>query len=61
MYAIRSYYEIVEKGEIKEVLKKHGISPGNIAKHIKGETSLGQILSSEIDVDRMDYLSYNFV
>jgi len=48
--------EIVEKGEIKEVLKKHGISPGNIAKHIKGETSLGQILSSEIDVDRMDYL-----
>lgn len=48
--------DIVRKGEIKEVLKKHGISPGNLAKHIKGETSLGQILSSEIDVDRMDYL-----
>ncbi|AKB27352.1 Putative dNTP triphosphohydrolase, Archaeal subgroup [Methanosarcina siciliae T4/M] len=48
--------DIVRKGEIKEALKKHGISPGNLAKHIKGETSLGQILSSEIDVDRMDYL-----
>ncbi len=48
--------EILEKGEIKEVLSKYGISSGNLAKHIKGETSLGQILSSEIDVDRMDYL-----
>jgi len=48
--------EIVGKGEIKEVLKKHGISPGDLAKHVKGETSLGQILSSEIDVDKMDYL-----
>ncbi len=48
--------EIIGKGEIKEVLKKHSISPGDLAKHVKGETSLGQILSSEIDVDRMDYL-----
>lgn len=48
--------DIVGKGEIKEVLKKYGISPGGLAKHVKGETSLGQILSSEIDVDRMDYL-----
>ncbi len=48
--------EILGKGEIREVLSKHGISPGNLVRHIKGETSLGQILSSEIDVDRMDYL-----
>ncbi|MGA9188788.1 MAG: HD domain-containing protein [Methanosarcina sp.] len=48
--------EILGKGEIREVLNKYGISPGNLAKHIKGETSIGQILSSEIDVDRMDYL-----
>lgn len=48
--------DILGKGEIKEVLSKYGISPGNLVKHIKGETSLGQILSSEIDVDRMDYL-----
>jgi len=48
--------EILGKVEIKEVLSKHGISSGNLLKHIKGETSLGQVLSSEIDVDRMDYL-----
>ncbi|WP_292387736.1 HD domain-containing protein [Methanosarcina sp. UBA5] len=48
--------EILGKGEIIEVLSKYGLSPGNLVKHIKGETSLGQILSSEIDVDRMDYL-----
>lgn len=48
--------EVLGREEIKEVLKKYGISPGNLAKHIKGETSIGQILSSEIDVDRMDYL-----
>lgn len=48
--------EILGKGEIRDILDNHGISPRNLVKHIKGETSLGQILSSEIDVDRMDYL-----
>jgi HD superfamily phosphohydrolase len=48
--------EILGKGEIRDLLGKYGISPGNLAKHVKGETSIGQILSSEIDVDRMDYL-----
>ncbi len=48
--------EILGKGEIRDILGNHGISPRNLVKHIKGETSLGQILSSEIDVDRMDYL-----
>ena len=48
--------EVLGKGEISEVLKKYGISPGNLAKHVKGETSVAQIISSEIDVDKMDYL-----
>jgi HD superfamily phosphohydrolase len=48
--------DLLGKGEIGEMLKKHGVSPGNIAKHVKGETSIGQIVSSEIDVDKMDYL-----
>lgn len=48
--------EILKKGEVREVLEKHGLSSWNLARHIKGETSIGQILSSEIDVDRMDYL-----
>lgn len=48
--------EVLGKGELGEILKKYGVSPGNVAKHVKGETSLGQIISSEIDVDKMDYL-----
>ena len=48
--------EVLVKGEIGEVLKKYGVSPVNVAKHVKGETSVGQIVSSEIDVDKMDYL-----
>lgn len=48
--------DILEKGEIGEVLNKYGISSRNISKHVKGETSIGQIVSSELDVDRMDYL-----
>jgi len=48
--------EVLGKEEIRDILKKYSMSPGDLAKHIKGETSLGQVLSSEIDVDRMDYL-----
>lgn len=47
---------LLRKGEIAEILDKHGLNPTTIQKHIKGETALGKILSSEIDVDRMDYL-----
>ncbi|MGM0771739.1 MAG: HD domain-containing protein [Halobacteriota archaeon] len=47
---------ILKKGEIAEILDEHGIGPVNIAEHIKGETPLGKIVNSEIDVDRMDYL-----
>ena len=47
---------LLRKGEIAEILEKHDLSPTSIQKHIKGETDLGKILSSEIDVDRMDYL-----
>ncbi|HJH28587.1 MAG TPA: HD domain-containing protein [Methanosarcinaceae archaeon] len=48
--------DIINRGEISEILQEHDLSTTNIAKHIKGETAIGQILSSEIDVDRMDYL-----
>lgn len=47
---------LLRKGEIAEILEKHDLNPINIQKHIKGESNLGKILSSEIDVDRMDYL-----
>jgi len=47
---------ILKNSEIMDILDEHGLNPTTIARHIKGETALGQILNSEIDVDRMDYL-----
>ncbi|MFZ3060741.1 MAG: HD domain-containing protein [Candidatus Methanoperedens sp.] len=47
---------LLKKGVISDVLKDFSLSSSNIAAHIKGETYPGQIINSEIDVDRMDYL-----
>jgi len=46
--------ELLRKGEISDILKKHSLSPSAITRHIRGETNPGQIIHSEIDVDRMD-------
>ena len=48
--------EFLRKGEISEILKEYSLSPSAIAAHIRGDTDPGQIIHSEIDVDRMDYL-----
>lgn len=48
--------ELLRKGEISDVLGEYSLSQSAVAKHIKGETYPGQIINSEIDVDRMDYL-----
>lgn len=48
--------EFLRKGEISDILKEYGLSPSAIARHIRGETNAGQIIHSELDVDRMDYL-----
>lgn len=58
-YTRKSHDEIeglLKKGEISDVLREHSLSASSIAGHIKGETYPGQIINSEIDVDRMDYL-----
>jgi len=46
----------LNKGELGDVLSDHGLSTHRIQSLIRGETHLGQIVSGEIDVDRMDYL-----
>ncbi len=51
-----SVEELLKKGMVSDVLKEHDLSPSSIAAHIRGETYPGQILNSEIDVDKMDYL-----
>jgi HD superfamily phosphohydrolase len=48
--------EFLRKGEISDILKDYSLSPSSIAAHIRGDTEPGQIIHSEIDVDRMDYL-----
>ncbi len=48
---------ILADTEVGDVLNDNGFTPSRIAKHIAGDTPVSQILSSEIDVDKMDYLA----
>ncbi|SFK83235.1 hypothetical protein SAMN04487950_1330 [Halogranum rubrum] len=41
---------------VHDVLTDHGLDPTRVAAHIRGEGELGQLVSGELDVDRMDYL-----
>lgn len=50
-----SAIDILRRGELREVLDRHGLTPAEIQSLISGN-GLGQIVSGEIDVDRMDYL-----
>ncbi len=43
-------------GKIKEILKDEGIDIAKISDLIEGKRRLGQLISGELDVDRMDYL-----
>lgn len=48
--------DLLRKGEISDILKEYSLSTSEIIHHIRGETNAGQIIHSELDVDRMDYL-----
>lgn len=49
--------ETIENSWITEVLEKHGIAVDEVGRIISGERGfMGKIISSEVDVDRMDYL-----
>lgn len=43
-------------GEVGRVLDRHGVEPDRVADLIQGEGKYGQLVSGELDVDRMDYL-----
>jgi HD superfamily phosphohydrolase len=48
--------ELLSRGEVAEILESHDLDPERIAGLVAGEGRLGQLVSGELDVDRMDYL-----
>jgi HD superfamily phosphohydrolase len=49
-------HELFERGKIGAVLRSHDLSPVAVADLVAGDGKYGQIVSGELDVDRMDYL-----
>jgi HD superfamily phosphohydrolase len=48
--------ELLYETTLAEVLESHGLDPDRVAELVAGEGELGQLVSGELDVDRMDYL-----
>jgi HD superfamily phosphohydrolase len=49
-------HDLLEGGEVERVLIKHDLDPDRVADLVCGDGELGQLVSGELDVDRMDYL-----
>ncbi|MBN2013664.1 MAG: HD domain-containing protein [Candidatus Altiarchaeota archaeon] len=47
---------LISTTELRDVIEKHGLDGRKVSKLINGEGNFGKIISSEIDVDKMDYL-----
>jgi uncharacterized protein len=47
---------IIRDSEVGDILKREGINPQAVVDLVFGEGKLGKLLSSEVDVDKMDYL-----
>ncbi len=48
--------DLLEDGEIARVLALHDVDPSAVTDLIAGKGEFGQLISGELDVDRMDYL-----
>ncbi|WP_436923629.1 HD domain-containing protein [Halosimplex amylolyticum] len=48
--------DLLGSGPVARVLTDHGLNPDSVADLVAGDGELGQIVSGELDVDRMDYL-----
>ncbi|WP_135303186.1 HD domain-containing protein [Haloarcula amylovorans] len=49
-------HELLDTGDVARVLTEHGLNPDRVADLVAGDGELGQLVSGELDVDRMDYL-----
>jgi len=48
--------ELLASNPVGDVLRSHDLDPGAVAGLIAGDGQYGQLVSGELDVDRMDYL-----
>ena len=48
--------DLISSGPVASALEDHGLAPDRIADLVAGEGQFGQLISGELDVDRMDYL-----
>jgi len=48
--------DLLAEGEVGDVLRDHGLDPARVARLVDGQGKYGQLVSGELDVDRMDYL-----
>jgi hypothetical protein len=48
--------DLLERTEVASVLEEHGLDVDAVADRVAGEGRLGQLVSGELDVDRLDYL-----
>ncbi|NGM67577.1 HD domain-containing protein [Natronolimnobius sp. AArcel1] len=49
-------HDLLADGAVGDVLRSHNLEPARVAGLIAGDGRFGQIVSGELDVDRMDYL-----
>ncbi|WP_256288929.1 HD domain-containing protein [Halobellus inordinatus] len=49
-------HELLDEGTVGAVLRDHDLDPAHIADLVAGDAKYGQLVSGELDVDRMDYL-----
>jgi hypothetical protein len=49
-------HDLLESGAVARVLELNDLDPARVADLIAGEGRFGQLVSGELDVDRMDYL-----
>ena len=49
-------HDLIGSGRVAEILTDEGLNPDRVSNLIAGVGELGQLVSGELDVDRMDYL-----
>ena len=47
---------LLDQGTVARVLRDHDLDPSRVADLVAGDGEFGQLVSGELDVDRMDYL-----